>query len=128
MIKTEKKLSIFLNLNNLDVNDFTIVPNGLLEHLSENQYIFAININVNIRNKVEINFHNKKIDESYLQISKIMLGNIELNHLDSFCTYYVNGKIKKTYGWMDEVGSCIINIHSNAVSQNLLLYLLSKHE
>ena len=128
MIKTEKKLSIFLNLNNVDINDFVIIPMATVEKLSEQQYVFNMIINVNIKNQIIIHLNQKKHHDSYLQISKITLGNIQLNHFDSFCTYYSNGKIKKTYGWLDEVGSCIIKIHSNAVSQNLLLYLLSNHE
>jgi|688.fasta_scaffold87929_3 hypothetical protein len=128
MIKTEKKLSIFLNLNKVELDDFLIAPNGIFTYLEPNQIVYTLDLNINVKNKIVVNFNEKRHLDSYLHIFKIRLGDIELNHFDSYCKYFVNGKIKKTYGWIDEVGSCIINIHSNAVSQNLLLYLLSNHE
>ena len=125
MIKTEKKLSIFLKLGNIEFLDFLISPTGSIEKISQDEYVYSIELDINVKNKVIVQLLNKPKINSYLQITKIQLGTALLNHFDSFSTYSANGKIKKTYGWMDEVGSYTINIHGNAVSQNLLLFLLS---
>lgn len=127
MIKTEKKLSIFLKLNEMLLNDFEIVPTGSLTDKSNNEFVYNITLNINLKNKITIHFLSKSKPNSYLHVTKVQLDGIDLNFFDSFCTYYANGKIKKTNGWLDEVGSCIINIHCNSSSQNLLLYLLAKH-
>jgi len=125
MIKTEKKLSIFLKTNNSQI-PFDVSPKGTIQNISDIEFLYEIDININTVTTISINLNSKINDNDYLQINKIMLNNIELNHIDSFGIYKVNGKIKRTYGWMDEVGSYIIKVHSNAVSQNLLLFLLSK--
>jgi hypothetical protein len=120
MIKKTQKLSIYLKSNDVDIiysmNPVPKNSDGLTHHYE---------IDINQPNKIKLELIKKSYDDSFLQISKIMLNDIELNHFDQFINFYVNGKIRKTYGWLDSVGCCIIKVHTNAVSQNLLNYLLS---
>jgi hypothetical protein len=125
MINTEKKLYIFLNVSDDEI-EFDISPAGHLEKKSNNEFIYCTDFsNVKI-NKICVSLLKKTTSDSYLHITKVSVDDDQLNYFDSFSSYIANGKIKKTYGWLDEIGTCIIKVHASAVSQNLLLYLLKK--
>jgi hypothetical protein len=125
MINTEKKLYIFLKASDDEI-EFDISPTGHLEKNLNNEFIYCTDFNNVEVNKICVSLLKKTTSESYLHITKVSIDNVQLNYFDSFSSYIVNGKIKKTYGWLDEIGTCIIKVHATAVSQNLLLYLLKK--
>lgn len=124
MIKITKKLFIFLKTSNKDVK-FNISPEGNLLEKDDNTYLYENVINLNQRNTTKVELLSKPTSEDYLQIQKIKLNDIDLNHLDCFSIYVTLNGVKRTYGWMDEIGTYKINLHTNAVSQNLLTYLIS---
>lgn len=125
MINTEKKLYIFLKASDDEI-EFDISPAGHLEKKPNNEFIYYTDFNTLKVNKINVSLLKKTTLESYLHITKVSIDNIQLNYFDSFSSYIVDGKIKKTYGWLDEIGTCIIKVRTTAVSQNLLLYLLKK--
>ena len=125
MTKNTKKLLLYLVVNDPDMI-YNISPTPDLIR-DENQFvILEFNIDTNKRTRVKLDLISKKLDSDYIQINNITLNGIQLTDFDLFSIYRTSfGKIKKTNGWLDEVGSCIINIRSNPISQNILTYLLS---
>jgi len=124
MIKTRKKLSISLTTNDEKLK-FSISPIGTLSNLDKTKFLYEIDIDINTKNIIKINFIEKTLNDSYLKIEKIVLNDILLNYIDSFSSFKTNGKNKRTYGWMNEEGCYIIKLHANPVTQNLIAYLLS---
>ena len=125
MTKNTKKLLLYLVVNDTDII-YNISPTPDLIR-DENQFaILEFDIDTNKRTSIKLDLISKKLDSDYIQINNITLNGIQLTDFDLFSVYQTSsGKIKKTNGWLDEVGSCIINIRSNPISQNILTYLLS---
>ena len=99
--------------------------NTIIKQNTDLDSIYELDLDIYKRNTIQVHYQNKS-PHSHLKIKKIMFNNIELHHLDTFSTYHTNGKVKKTYGWMDEIGTYNINIHGNPVSHQLLTFLISK--
>lgn len=122
-----KKLSLSIELT--DNSDQYIIEcnNSKIKRKPDLHSIYEFDLDVSNRNTIQVHYNNKST-HSHLQIKKIMFNNIELHHLDLFSTYHANGKVKKTYGWMDEIGTYKINIHGNPVSHQFLTFLISKKQ
>lgn len=123
MTKLEKKLSISIKSNHPDIK-FDIHPIGKITHNGD-QIEYETMIDVNRRSQISIDIISRPNNDSYLQITKISVNGLELDHYNSFMSFIVNGQMRKTHGWLDDIGSCIINIHYNPVFQNLINFLLS---
>jgi len=124
--KQKINLFLYLKFNNRDNIKYTITPSPDKIFMSDDGLevisfgmnpddIFLVNVTVN-----EIKL------QSSLIIEKIVLNDIQLNHLDSFGRYLTSHGVRKTYGFMDEAGSYKFKIRYNAISQNYLNFLLNK--
>lgn len=119
---------LFLSIKSSDHNDeyFVEFENSKLYPDNNQINCFELDLDITKRNSVTINY-TKKISGSFLEITEIKFNNIVLNNLDKFTTYKtIDNKIKKTYNWIDELGTFKINLHQNAHTHQLLSYLLSK--
>lgn len=124
-MNTIKKLSLFLRISDPGSIVYTVSPDPKKEIHEHDYKILDFDIDVSTRTTVQINLLNKLSNQDYIQIFKVLLNDIELHDFNFYSVYKTtDGKIKKTNGWLDEPGSCKINIHTNPISQSILTYLL----
>ena len=119
---------LFLSIKSSDPNNEYLVEFENLKLYPDNNQIncFELDLDVSRRNSVIINY-TKKMPGSFLEITEVKFNNIILNNLDKFTFYKtVDNQVKKTYNWMDELGTFKINLHQNPYTHQLLSYLLSK--
>jgi len=117
------KLKLFLSLRfNTNAPSVSLIP--LPDKILDNHYEYDIDssqlfkFSLSITNLVEPN--------SAVIIDKISINDIQLNHLDSFGLYRTSNGIKKTYGYMDEIGTYTFKIRYNPLVHNYLNYLIEK--
>jgi|LakMenEpi03Aug12_release.lakeMendotaPanAssembly.Ray.scaffolds.fasta_scaffold971337_2 hypothetical protein len=122
-----KKFSFSVELNNLCDRYVITVNEQLIPVTNEAINYYELDLDITKRNIIKVTYLEKNKD-SFLHIKQLEFNKIPLYNLDIFSTYRVKNTVKKTYGWMDELGTYTINLHSNAVTQNLLTFLLSKKE
>jgi len=124
MTKQIKKLLLYLVVSDPNII-FGVQPKPNKITSSNELKVLEFDIDINCRNKIKIDLYSKKDPTHYIQIKEIILNNTLLTDFDLYSVYKTaKGKIKKTNGWLDEEGSCIINIRSNSVIQNMFTYLL----
>lgn len=76
--------------------------------------------------KISVDLISANENES-LTINKIVLGDVDLLHLDQFGVYKLNsGRTKKTYGYMDEPGTYTFKVRYNAKSHHYITSLISQ--
>jgi hypothetical protein len=128
MTKSTKKLLLYLVVSDQNI-DYEIVP-APDSIFNDKEFLVAqYDIDTTVRNQIKIRLKNKQQNTHYVQINSVVLNSITLTDLNLFSTYVTeNGQIKKTNGWLDEVGCCTITIRADAPTQNILTYLLSKNE
>lgn len=124
-MKTKIKLSLYIKFKNLSHKiNFNVspTPSDVIHNSDERVYNFDVdpfdifNLSVNI---LEIPLGSAVI------IDKIFLNDSLLNYLDSFGVYKTKSGTKKTYGYMDQIGSYHFKIRYNNLSQNYLTFLLN---
>lgn len=122
-----KKFSLLIQLSHVH-DQYSVELNGetvLVTNNNDNLYEFDLDITR--QNIIKVKYISKQ-DNSHLVIKKVAFNEVELHNLDMFSIYHTDNKIKKTYGWMDELGVYQIKIHGNPITQNLMTYLLSKKD
>ena len=117
---TEKiKLSLYLKFKE-DIPQFELSPG--YTKIDDNTYSYEVNPTQVFDLSVTVN---QLKNGSALIIDKIIMQGTELNHLDSFGVYRTKQGIKKTYGYMDELGTYRFKIRYNALSHNYINFLLN---
>lgn len=124
MLKNQK-LSLYIKSADLSkiTYQLSVDPDELYSDGTE--HVVAI---YNIPNNKLFNFSIavKELDTGdHLLIEKITLDGEQLNYIDSFGTYKTAKGIKRTNGYMDEIGEYRFKIKFNFLSQNYLNFLLN---
>lgn len=116
-----QKVKLFLSLKFKNtVPKFNITPAPV--QLSDTEYEFTLNAKEIFKFSVTV----EDIEiQSALIIDKIKANDVDFYHLDSFGVYKTSKGVKKTYGYMDEIGSYNFKIRFNPISHHYLFFLLN---
>lgn len=117
-MKKRIPLSLFIKS---DVTDFAIDP---LPSATAGQSEYRFDIDSDQIFTLTVSVHKLNPGNAVI-IEKILVNGIELNHMDSFGLYTTQTGIKKSNGYMDEVGSYKFKIRYNALIHNYLNFLVS---
>jgi hypothetical protein len=92
---------------------------------TDNGFVVEVDVNVTKTSVLKISINNLSAD-SNIKIDKILLNQVELQHLNSFTWLVTKDQtVRRDYGWIDQNGEFIIKLRQNPVSQNYLNYILS---
>ena len=122
-----KNCSLLLEINGQDDIEYTIspVPTDAVEQSSTNQVLYTFTVDINKSTTVEINVTRRDGNQSHIIVKQLTVCDVDLQ-LSNISVYRTaTNKIKNSYGFLDELGTYRVKIHTNPISQNYLNYLLN---
>ena len=105
---------------------YSVYPSNFTSHTENNDLtVYTFVVDLSVTNLIKFIITDVS-NHAHLRVEKILVNDTEIIHMDSISYLRTqSGEIRKTYGYIDEVGEFVIKIHTNAVSLNYLTYLLS---
>lgn len=105
--------------------DYTITPTPNVTTQLENNLIeYEFLIDLAVSSKITINVISQT-PNSTIQVKRLVVSGIEVGNINNISIFKtLDGRIKKTHGYLDEPGTFTLKIHTNPISLNYLSYLL----
>jgi hypothetical protein len=121
--RNQKKCTLYFQVTNSI--DFDITPSPLSIRHQDTMTIYDIMVDVDCVNLITVNI-NYRDNNAHIILKRIELNGVEISDINAISHLHtVDGEIRKNHGYIDAVGEFLIKIHTNAVSQNYLSYLIS---
>ena len=94
-------------------------------HRIDDLTIYDVVLDIDCVNLITVNITSKHKDAN-MTLTRVNLNGVDITDIDAISYLQtLDGKIQKNYGYIGELGKFFIKLHTNAVSQNYLNYLLS---
>lgn len=121
--RNQKKCTLYFQVtNNID---FSIKPSPVAVRHQDDMTIYDIMVDVDCINLITLSINHRHSD-AHMMLKRIELNGIEISDINAISYLRTSsGEIRKNHGYIDAVGEFVIKIHTNAVSQNYLNYLIS---
>lgn len=119
-----KKCSLSLQINGEDDIDYSILPEPASITKSKNLINYEFNVSSTGTSTITIDVLRRQGNYSHILVNRFEVDGVEMN-LNNISLYRTKTHaVKKSYNFIDEVGTFQLKIHSNPISQNYLSYLL----
>lgn len=121
------KLLIYVQVHEIDGKiDFKMIPNGSLT-LENDQHVFELGHDPKTTSRIKIHLLSNTGQQSFLEIKKVVLNGETLNNLDIWAKYIpTSDSPRSTYGYMNQPGVYVLNVHQNSLVHNYMSYFLSR--
>jgi hypothetical protein len=117
-----------LQVNEIDGPlDFVVDPSSPAK-FENNLWIYEFDHIVGKKTQIKVILKNIQGTQSHLIIKQITLNDLVLNNLDLWSKYivYGNDQPMSTFGYMNQPGYYVLNIHQNPIIHNYMTYFLSR--
>ena len=123
MKRNQKKCTLYFR--STDHIEFSIYPPSDSMHRIDDLTIYDVVLDIDCVNLITVNITSKHKDAN-MTLTRVNLNGVDITDINAISYLQtLDGKIQKNYGYIGELGKFFIKLHTNAVSQNYLNYLLS---
>jgi hypothetical protein len=123
MKRNQKKCTLYFQTT--DGIEFGIKPSPVAVRHQDDMTIYDVMVDVDCVNLITVSI-NHRYGDAHMMLKRVELNGVEISDINAISYLHtIDGEIRKNHGYIDAVGEFVIKIHTNAVSQNYLNYLIS---